>query len=94
MRHALAARCIKPFGQLLAEATWQALRRSPTVRSYFERVQRKDPQRKKIALVATAHYLIRVMYTMFKHGTLWRVHRGLLPRHSDRDAFDLRESMK
>src|SRR5215831_10531055 len=29
--------------QLLAEAAWQALRRSPTVRSYFERVQRGDP---------------------------------------------------
>jgi transposase len=34
--------------QLVAEATWQALRRSPTVRAYFERVQGSDPQRKKI----------------------------------------------
>src|ERR671916_300684 len=41
--------------QLLAEAAWQALRRSPTVRAYFQRVQRGDPQRKKIALVATGH---------------------------------------
>jgi transposase len=47
--------------QLVAEATWQALRRSPTVRAYFERTQRSDPQRNKIALVATAHYLVRVM---------------------------------
>jgi hypothetical protein len=47
--------------QLVAEAAWQALRRSPTVRAYFERAQRGDPQRKKIALVATAHYLARVM---------------------------------
>src|SRR5262249_35986856 len=31
--------------QLVAEAAWQALRRSPTVRAYFERVQRGDPQR-------------------------------------------------
>jgi hypothetical protein len=31
------------------------LRRSPTVRAYFERVRRDDPQRNKIALVATAH---------------------------------------
>ena len=43
--------------QLLAEAAWQARRRSPTVRAFFERAQRDDPQRKKIALVATAHYL-------------------------------------
>jgi transposase len=57
--------------QLLAEAAWQARRRSPTVRAYFERVQRDDPQRKKIALVATAHYLVRVMWSMLKHGTAW-----------------------
>jgi transposase len=48
--------------QLVAEAAWQALRRSPTVRAFFERTQRGDPQRKKIALVATAHYLVRVMW--------------------------------
>src|SRR4029079_15239926 len=35
--------------QLVAEEAWQALRRSPTVRAYFERVQRGDAQRKKIA---------------------------------------------
>ena len=57
--------------QLVAEAAWQAQRRSPTVRAYFERVQRGDPQRKKIALVATAHYLVRVMWAMLKRGTLW-----------------------
>jgi transposase len=57
--------------QLVAEAAWQALRRSPTVRAYFERAQRGDPQRKKIALVATAHYLVRVMWAMLKRGTLW-----------------------
>jgi transposase len=58
--------------QLLAEAAWQAIRRSPTVRAFFERAQRNDPQRKKIALVATAHYLVRVMWSMLKHGTVWR----------------------
>lgn len=58
--------------RLVAEAAWQAQRRSPTVRAYFERAQRDDPQRKKIALVATAHYLVRVMYALLKHGTLWK----------------------
>jgi transposase len=57
--------------QLVAEATWQAVRRSPTVRAYFERVRRGDPQRKKIARVATAHYLVRVMGALLKHGTTW-----------------------
>jgi transposase len=58
--------------QLVAEAAWQARRRSPTVHAYFERVQRDDPQRKKIALVATAHYLVRVMWAMLRHGTRWQ----------------------
>jgi len=57
--------------QLVAEAAWQAQRRSPAVRAYFERIQRDDPRRKKIALVATAHYLVRVMWAMLKRGTLW-----------------------
>jgi transposase len=58
--------------QLLAEAAWQARRRSPTVRAYFEHAQREDPQRKKIALVATAHYLVRVMWAMMRRGTVWQ----------------------
>ena len=58
--------------RLVAEAAWQAQRRSPTVRAYFERARRGDPQRKKIALVATAHYLVRVMWAMLKHGTCWQ----------------------
>jgi transposase len=57
--------------QLVAEATWQAVRSSPTVRAYCERAQRGDPQRKKIALVATAHYLVRVMWALLKRGTVW-----------------------
>lgn len=58
--------------QLLTEAVWQAARRSPTVRAYLERVRRNDPERRKIAVVATAHYLVRTMWAMLKHGTLWR----------------------
>lgn len=57
--------------QMLVEATWQAVRRSPTVRAYFERIQRNDPARKKIAVVATAHYLARVMWAMLRNGWEW-----------------------
>ena len=63
-------------GPALAEATWQAVRRSPTVRAFFERVQRGDPERKKIALVATAHYLVRVMLALLKRGTFWEEGRA------------------
>ncbi len=57
---------------LLTEAVWQAVRRSPTIKAYLERVQRDDPARRKIAIVATAHYLVRVMWSMLKHNTLWK----------------------
>jgi len=56
----------------LAEAAWQAIRRSPTVRAYFDRISRGEKDRRKIAVVATAHYLIRVMWAMLKNGTLWK----------------------
>jgi transposase len=57
---------------LAAEAAWQGRRRSPRIRAYFDRVQRGDPGRKKIALVATAHYLMRVMAAMLRSGEVWR----------------------
>jgi transposase len=63
--------------QLVAEAAWQAQRRSPTVRAYFERAQREDPQRQKIALVATAHYLVRVLWALLKRGTVWQENPAL-----------------
>ena len=58
--------------KLLTEAAWQGIRRSPHIRAFFERVQGGDKQRKKIALVATAHYLVRVMHSMLRSGELWR----------------------
>lgn len=57
---------------LLCEATWTGIRCSPTIRSFYERVMRQDPQRKKIALIATAHYLLRVMAAMLRTGEVWR----------------------
>src|SRR5215468_8948630 len=64
--------------RLVAEAAWQAIRRSPTVRAFFERTQRGDPQRKKIAVVATAHYLVRVMWALLKRGTVWQENEALV----------------
>lgn len=58
--------------RLLTEAAWISIRKSPTVRAYYERVLRGDPERKKIALVATAHYLLRVSLAMLKSGECWR----------------------
>jgi transposase len=58
--------------KLLVEAAWQGVRRSPTIRAYFNRVQGGDSQRKKIALVATAHYLLRVMLALLVTGESWQ----------------------
>jgi len=58
--------------RLIVEATWQGIRRSPEIRSYFERVKDGDRDRRKIAIVATAHYLLRVMLAMLRTGEMWR----------------------
>ncbi len=58
--------------KLVVEATWQAVRLCPVIANYFERVQRGSDDRKKIALVATGHYLLRVMLSMLRNGEVWR----------------------
>jgi transposase len=58
--------------KLLCEAAWQGIRRSPALRSFFERVTRGEADRRKIALVATAHHLARVMAAMLRTGEVWR----------------------
>ncbi len=56
----------------LVEATWQAIRRSPKVKAYFTRICGEKQDRKKVAVVATAHYLLRCMWAMLRHGDPWR----------------------
>jgi transposase len=58
--------------RLLTEAAWRSSRLSPRVKAFFERVQRGDPDRKKITVVATGHYLARVMLAMLLSGEVWR----------------------
>lgn len=54
--------------KLLTEAAWQGVQRCPEIRAYFERIHRDDAGRRKIALVATAHWLVRVMLAMLRSG--------------------------
>ena len=58
--------------KLLCEAAWQGIRRSPALKEFFERVTRGKADRRKIALVATAHHLARVMAAMLRSGEVWR----------------------
>ena len=56
---------------LLTEAVWQGIRRSEKLRRHYERVLKGDPDRRKIAAVATAHFLSRAMVAMLKSGETW-----------------------
>lgn len=58
--------------KLLVEAAWQGIRRSPRLKARFEQIKRNDPQRRKIALIATAHWLVKVMHSMLCTGEDWR----------------------
>lgn len=58
--------------RLLVEAAWFAVRRSPSVKARFDRLVGNDPDRRKIAIVAIAHYLVRVSLAMLKSGECWR----------------------
>jgi len=57
---------------LAVEAAWQGVRRSSRIQAYFERIRGDNPKRRKIALIATAHYLLRVMLAMLRTGEVWR----------------------
>ena len=56
---------------LLTEAAWQGVRRSPTIGHYFNRIQQGNGERKQIALVATAHYIVRAMHAMLRDNRPW-----------------------
>jgi transposase len=59
--------------KLLCEAAWQGSLRSPTIKRFFERISGGgEKDRRKIAVVATAHYLSRVMAAMLRSGEAWR----------------------
>ena len=58
--------------KLLVEAAWQSVRRDPASKALFERVTRGKPDRRKIAAVAVAHRLCRVMAAMLKTGEAYR----------------------
>jgi len=57
--------------QYLVDAAWRGVYRSPTIRAYCERVQHGRPERRKIALVATAHYLLWGMHAMLVRNEPW-----------------------
>jgi transposase len=59
--------------KLITEATWTAIKKCPVFKQFFERVMDGKTDRKKIALIAAAHRLIRVMGAMLRTGEAYRV---------------------
>lgn len=57
--------------KLLCEATHVAVRKSPYIGARFARFMHDDRERKKIAIVAVAHWLSRVMAAMLRSGEIW-----------------------
>lgn len=58
--------------KLLCEASWQGVRRSGKMKTWFERISGNEPGRRKIAVVAVARKLSVVMLAMMKTGQPWR----------------------
>jgi transposase len=57
--------------KLATEAAWTAIKRCPAFRAYFERIVAGKPERRKIAIVAASHRLLRVMGAMMRDGTAY-----------------------
>lgn len=57
--------------KMIIEAAWQGVRRSKELRARFEQYLHKDKQRRRIAIVAVGHFLLRAMITMLKKNEAW-----------------------
>jgi transposase len=62
--------------QLLVEAAWVAVRKSPALRRRFEQLCKDDPDRRKVAIVALARHLSQVMAAMLRDGRPWDERAG------------------
>lgn len=58
--------------KLLTEAAWRGVREDETMKAACERLMRGDKGRKKLAVVALAHRLGRIMLAMLKSGEAYR----------------------
>ena len=58
--------------KLLTEAVWRGVSRTGRLQEVFQRHLKGDKGRRKLALVATAHWLTRVMLAMLRSGEIFR----------------------
>jgi len=53
---------------LIVESAWRAVKASPSIRAFYQRVQHGQKGRKKIAIVATARKLLTIIRAMLLTG--------------------------
>jgi transposase len=58
--------------KLICEATWTAIKKDETFKAFFEQVMGGKRERKKIALVASMHRMIKVMGAMLRSGEAYQ----------------------
>jgi len=56
---------------LIVESAWRAIKKSVSLRKFYERVLRNQPKRKKIAIVATARKMLSVVRAMQLSGEVF-----------------------
>lgn len=56
---------------LVAESAWQIIKKSPAMKSFYERVMAGQPSRKKIAVVAVMRKMFGIMRAMLLTGELY-----------------------
>jgi transposase len=57
--------------KMITEAAWQGIRRCKKLRERFKVYMHKDKQRKRIAIVAVGHFMLRAMLAMLKNNKVW-----------------------
>jgi transposase len=76
--------------KLLIEAAWQGVNRCSAIRDHYQQIIGDDPDKRKIALVATARWLVVVMLAMLKSGEAcrWKRERpSRIPSGGNAPAF-------
>lgn len=57
---------------LLVEGSWIGLRYNPALKAFYQKVKRNSPKRAKIAIVASARWLLVRLWAMLRDNQPWR----------------------
>jgi transposase len=57
--------------KMITEAAWQGIRRCKELRERFKQYMHRDKQRKRKAIVAVGHFMLRAMLAMLKRNEEW-----------------------